>query len=109
MYHKPSADTGFYDQLKALLKSINHREEIVLVSDFNVNWDNKKDRKNLKIITVSFNLTQLIDESTRLTNYSKITIDLLFSNKPERITNIHNLFTGLSDHNVIFFSINAVS
>ena len=51
MYHKPSADTGFYDQLKALLKSINHREEIVLVSDFNVNWDNKKDRKNLKIIT----------------------------------------------------------
>ena len=104
IYRKPTAKIEFYDQLKALLKSLNHKKEIILIGDFNVNWDNKKDRKNLKSITDSFNLLQLIDQPTRLTNLSKTKIDLLFSNKPERITKTYNLITGLSDHNMIFLS-----
>ncbi len=104
MYRKPSANADFYDQLKALLKMLNPKKEIILVGDLNVNWDNKKERKNLKLITDTFNLAQLIEQPTRITNNSKTKIDLLFTNKPERIVKTHNFVTGLSDHNVIFFT-----
>lgn len=32
-----------------------HSKEIILLGDLNINWDSKKDRKNLKTITISFN------------------------------------------------------
>ncbi len=104
IYRKPTAGLDFYDQLKALLAVCNHKKEILLFGDFNVNWDNKKDRKSLKLITDYFNLTQLIEEPTRITHRTRSRIDLVFTNKLERITNTHNLLTGLSDHNAIFFS-----
>lgn len=69
------------------------------MGDLNVNWDKKKERKNLKTITDSFNFKQ----PTRIKNISKTKIDLLFSNRPERIIKTHIFMTLLSDHNVIFF------
>ena len=104
IYCKPTASLDFYDQLKALLTLCNHKKEILLFGDFNVNWDHKKDRQNLKHLTDYFNLIQLIEQPTRITHRSHSRIDLVFTNKPERITKTHNLLTGLSDHNAIFFS-----
>ena len=49
-------------------------------------------------------MTQLIDGPTRITHSSKTQIDLIFSNKPERITKSFNLLTGLSDHNMTLIS-----
>lgn len=46
----------------------------------------------------------MIEQPTRITNHSATRIDLLFSNKVERITKTYNFLTGLSDHNIIFFS-----
>ena len=85
VYRKPTAGPEFYDQLKALLATCNHKREILLFGDFNINWENKQDRKKLKLITEYFNLTQLIKQPTRITCRTQSTIDLLFSNKPERI------------------------
>ncbi|MGL5624045.1 endonuclease/exonuclease/phosphatase family protein [Cetobacterium sp.] len=79
-------------------------KEVILLGDFNVNWDNKSDRKKLKEITDYFGFTQIIDDPTRITSRSKTRIDLVFSNKPERIVKSHNFLTGLSDHNAIFIS-----
>ncbi len=39
-----------------------------------------------------------------MTNHSKTRIDLLFTNRPERVTNTYNLLTRLSDHHVILFT-----
>lgn len=36
---------------------------------------------------------------TRIPHSSKTQIDLIFSNKPERITKSFNFITGISDHN----------
>lgn len=74
------------------------------MGDLNINWDNKSDRKKLKEITDNFGLTQMISDSTRITNRSKTLIDLVFSNKPDRMIKTYNFLTGLSDHNAIFFS-----
>lgn len=94
----------FYDQLKNVLKSGDQNNEIIIIGDFNTNWDDKHGRKNLKRSTDYFNLEQLIEKPTRITNNSQTRIDLLFSNKPNRIIKTFNFFTGLSDHNMVLFS-----
>lgn len=74
------------------------------MGDLNINWDSKSDRKKLKHLADKYNLTQVIKGPTRITNKSKTTIDLVFSNKPERISRTFNLLSGLSDHNFILCS-----
>ncbi len=65
------------------------------------NWEDKSTRKNLKQITDSFDLKQLISGPTPITNSTKSQIDLIFTNRPERILKSCNMLTGLSDHNMI--------
>lgn len=71
---------------------------------FNVNWQNKSERKNLKEITDHFNVAQVIEGPTRITKSSRKQIDLVFSNKPERIIKTYNYLIGVSDHNAVFVS-----
>ncbi len=101
MYRKSSAKLDFYDQLKQLL---NHCDLKRSNYHANINWNERKERKHLKQIFDHFNFTQLIEQPTRITPGSKTRIYLLFTNKSERILKRYNLLTGLSDHNVIFFS-----
>jgi len=79
---------------------LDTKKECIVLGDFNINWAEKTTRKKLKVLTDKFELTQLIDGHTRITNVSKTQIDLIFSNKPERIIKSYNLLTGLSDHNM---------
>ena len=46
------------------------------------------------------NYRQMIVGPTRITRQTKTLIDLVFTNRPERITRTYNLITGLSDHNM---------
>lgn len=48
--------------------------------------------------------TQLIKGPTRITASSQTQIDLLFTNRPERVEKTYNFITGLTDHNFILFS-----
>ena len=73
---------------------------IILMGDFNANWEDKASNKALERVSNKFDLRQLIKGSTRITTSSKTQIDLIFSNKPERVTKIFNIVTGLSDHNL---------
>ncbi len=43
----------------------------------------------------------MINGPTRITNSTRSQIDLIFSNRAERILNTFNMLTGLSDHNLI--------
>lgn len=103
LYRPPSAKVDFYDQFKVLLSCCDFNNEVILIGDLNINWDNKSDKKKLKEITDHFGLTQMINDSTRITNRSKTLIDLVFSNIPDRMIKTYNFLTGLSDHNAIFF------
>lgn len=73
------------------------------MGDFNLNWEDKSSRKKLKQIT-GFNLAQMVNGPTRIANGTSTQIDLIFSNRPERITKSHNMITGLSDHNMVLIS-----
>ena len=47
-----------------------------------------------------FDLVQQIKGPTRMTASSNTQIDLIFTNKPERVTKFFSMVTGLSDHNL---------
>ena len=100
LYRPPSSNSLFYEHLHNILKQCDVKKELILMGDFNINWGKKTERKKLKDITNKFNLSQLIQGPTRITNTSQTQIDLIFSNRPERVTTSHNMLTGLSDHNI---------
>lgn len=70
------------------------------MGDFNINWEDNSSRKNLKCITDKSDLSQMITGPTRITNSTKIQIDLIVTNRPERMFISFNMITGLSDHNL---------
>ena len=45
-----------------------------------------------------------MDQPTRITKTSKTMIDVLFTNKADRIVKTYNYLTGLSDHNLVLFA-----
>jgi len=100
LYRPPTANDTFYTELANIIKECDHNKEIILMGDFNLNWEDKLKRRKLKAITDKFHLEQLIKGSTRITKRSSTQLDLFFSNKPERIIKSYNLITGLSDHNL---------
>lgn len=68
LYRHPFAKMEFYDQLKPMLNSLGPNKQIIILGDFNVNWDENKAEKNLERTTENYKLQQLIEQSTRLTN-----------------------------------------
>lgn len=104
VYRPPSSNNDFYITFKKLLQACDFKTEVILLGDFNCNWLNKTNRKSLKQITDSLDFTQLLEGSTRITTSSQTQIDLIFSNKPERIVKTFNFITGLSDHNLTLLS-----
>jgi len=85
VYRKPSAKLDFYEKFEKLLKYCTLNKETIIIGDFNVNWNDKKARKHLKVTTDRHNFKQLIQQPTRITSRSETLIDLLFVNRPERI------------------------
>lgn len=104
MYRPPSASNAFCVALQALLKECDTRNEVILLGDLNINWLDKLNWRQLKSLLTNFNFTQLINCPTRLITSSETCIDLVFSNKCERIQKTFNMITGLSEHNFILFS-----
>lgn len=83
---------GFYDRLKDFLNQCDFNMEAIILGDFNVNWNDTKDRKNLKQITGNYYKS--------VKNKNRLSI----STKPERILKTYNFLTRLSDNNAIFIS-----
>lgn len=73
---------------------------MLVFGDFNINWLDKRCRKSLKDLSSKHDFSQQIKNPTRITKNSQTLIDLIFTNKPDRIIKTYNLVTGLSDHNL---------
>lgn len=75
----------FYCNLDEMLKRLRGDSEIIVLGDFNINWLEKCDKQKLKAVTSKYKLHQQTVGPTRLTRTSKTQIDLMFTNKPERV------------------------
>lgn len=90
VYRPPSAKS-FHD----VLKKYSSGKEVLILGDLNLNYEDKLGKKALNRITNKFDLTQLVKGPTRITSISRTQIDLIFSNKPERVPKTFNMITGL--------------
>lgn len=65
--------------------------------------DNPKGpNKDLTYFADQFCLTNVINEATRTTNYSKTLLDIVLTSHPERLATSGILQVGISDHDLIF-------
>lgn len=100
LYNPPSHDISFHNDLDELLKLSNFRSESILLGDFNINWLVKSYKQKLQMILSKHDFQQMVKGPTRITRMSKTMIDLMVTNRAERVTKTYNLLTGLSDHNM---------
>lgn len=92
LYNPPSFNVSFYSNPDKILKLLKYDSEIIVFGDFNINWLDKNGKQKLKVVTSKYKLQQQTKGPTRLTRTSKILIDLLFTNKPERVIRTYRTY-----------------
>ena len=76
-------------------------KELLVLRDLNCDWNKTpldSHTQKLKNICVLYQLSQIIDEPTRVTKSSATQIDLILANNPESISNHGVIEIGISDH-----------
>ena len=109
MYRPPNSTVELFSAYEKLIEKLDsENKEIILIGDFNCDWTGvksgtmKPQTNKLHEITEAFQFEQMIDKPTRITDHSETIIDLVFTNKPELVTNFGVIHIGISDHSLIF-------
>lgn len=112
IYNPSGANQLFAQQYEKLLIDLMEfdLDQIFLVGDYNINVASPTPFANvvsLHQIHTTFGLTVLPTSSTRITNNSSTTIDLMVTDKPATIlTSKTSTGNTISDHEVIFLVVN---
>lgn len=107
LYRPPNIPSKvFNDAFDSLLYIFSRYEEPILTGDFNVNMFNSMSA-DYKVLNDSiiepFNLTQVINEPTRITEKTATLLDLfLVKNKEKVLASGTCEVPGVSDHNIIY-------
>ena len=108
VYRPPSALSEFFDHFEKLIKAVdNENKEMYILGDLNCNMlktnnDSNIPTKKIKSLYELYQLTQLIDEATRITPTTTSLIDHIVTNMPEKISDSGVIHTGISDHSLVF-------
>ena len=108
VYRPPSASSEFFDHFEKLIKAIdNENKEMFILGDLNCDMlktdsDSNIPTKKIKSLYELYQLTQLIDEATRVTMTTTSLIDHIVTNTPEKISDSGVIHTGISDHSLVF-------
>ena len=102
LYRPPSGSVTFFcDKLTEIINdiNINNNKEIVLLGDFNINYDvkNSDNMKSLHEFELLTNLKQLINTPTRQDNI----IDLIFTNS-SIVSKSGVINLAISDHELVY-------
>lgn len=115
VYRPPNTAPRFLEELYDYMAlHFNDKTKIILTGDFNhadIDWAKQKLGKNeiassglLLDIALSFNLQQLVDSPTRVTDTSQSILDLLFVSNIVEADKAHVL-DGVSDHKMVFLDL----
>ena len=91
----------FEEQLTNIVKT---NKEIITLGYFNIDY-NKIDNRDFKSLLNIFGLKQVITEPSRTTETSSTLTDLIFTNRPENITNKDIFASSIADHDMSACSI----
>lgn len=107
-YRPPKSDNSFFDYLEMVISKLDAEDkEYIILGDINSdllpsNQCSDSNVKVLKSLLEVFQLTQLITEPTRITQTSETLLDLIITNKPDRILVSGTNQLGCSDHNLVY-------
>lgn len=106
VYKPPTFDTNFFlseleDSLSLIAPTADH---IICTGDFNINVLNLQSTyvNNLYSVLETFNLEQIVDTPTRITDISTALIDLILTFREEKIIEKGVLQNNSSDHDIVF-------
>ena len=109
VYRPPNASSDFFDHFEKLIKQIDEEDkEMYLIGDLNCDMlkkeklSNNMPTKKLNSVYELYQLSQLIDEATRITMTTSSLIDHITTNTPEKISHSGVIHTGISDHSLVF-------
>lgn len=101
--------TLFLENMDESLLGINTDFNKVVLGDFNVDFTsgegknaNLSLKRKLQGISRLYDLKQMIQSATRITENSKSLIDLVFTNVKEKIIEVRLFDPGLSDHSLVY-------
>ena len=108
IYRPPNANAEFFDHLEKLIKQIDdENKEMYILGDLNCNLLGKKTLFNMQTNKLNslcelYQLSQLINEPTRVTMTTSSLIDHVVTNTPEKISHSGVVHTGISDHSLVY-------
>ena len=99
-YRPPSSTQGWTVEFEQVLENLySENKEIILIGDLNINLlDTSTSVQNWLQIIDSVNLTQLVQDPTRVTGTSSTLIDHAYSNRAENIIDVYVPCYAISDH-----------
>ncbi len=105
--YRPPTHNNFYEHLEDSIVNSDRfmDQECVIMGDFNTNVHQTVDKglmKHFRNFCRMFDLTQLISDSTRITNTSASCIDLILVSDKDKITQSGVISIGISDHFLTF-------
>jgi hypothetical protein len=105
VYRPPNVPSEFFDHFEKLIKAID--DEMYILGDLNCDMlktdeDSSVSTKKIRALYELYQLSQLIDEATRVTMTTSSLIDHIVTNKPEKNSDFGVVHTGLSDHCLVF-------
>ena len=106
VYRPPDAPPSFFTDLEDIVNKIDdERNDLYILGDFNCDLIKTVPdcaTKNLKTLLETYQLSQLINEPTRITETSSTLIDHFITNDPKKIAHSGVIHTGISDHSLIY-------
>ena len=106
IYRQPVSQKISFTKLENVFEQIlSHNHSTVIMGDFNIHYNQSPNNKAHDLETI-FQVNQLIKNNTRVTDNSSSLIDLIYTNVPHYHTSSGVIPLSLSDHFVIFTSIN---
>eukprot|EP00794_Sanderia_malayensis_P013554 gene13554-14954_t len=86
---------------ESLIAAQKEQREVIILGDFNANFLNPNDNKELKT-TINLNgFEQMVSEPTRITQTTETLIDLILTNNPMNINKIIVTPLSIGDHELI--------
>lgn len=106
IYRPPNSPNDFFLHFENLIKQTDdENKEIYILGDLNCDMlkhEPDTPTKKVKSLYELYQLSQLINEATRVTISSSTLIDHAVTNTPVNISDSGVIHTGISDHNLIF-------
>ncbi|EDO29905.1 predicted protein [Nematostella vectensis] len=104
--YRPESPIDYFNDLEQLIKAVDDvNKEHVMLGDLNcclVKRPIENKTKRLKKIYETYQLSQLLNEPTRITMHSKSLIDHFVTSCPKKINSSGVIHLGFSDHSLIY-------